>query len=178
MKLLTQPLPGVSVLQPFAQRDHRGDFVKPFHEEQLAQHGIEMHVREEFYSTSQAGVLRGMHFQLPPFAHQKLIYCIAGRVLDVLLDLRKASPTYGQSAQVELSADNHHVLHIPVGFAHGFLSLEADSCLIYKTDALHSPSHDVGVLWNSFGLSRPCASPLLSERDSQFPPFPTFVSPF
>lgn len=178
MNLISEPLPGVKVLEPFIHRDPRGDFVKPFHEGQLAEHGIKLSIKEEFFSTSAKGVLRGMHFQRPPHAHQKLIYCIAGSVLDVVLDLRVGSRTYGQSRGVVLSAENHHQIFIPAGFAHGFLSLEAHSCLVYKTDAVHSPSHDAGILWNSFGFAWPANSPQLSPRDQDFPHLNEFASPF
>ncbi|WP_193210814.1 dTDP-4-dehydrorhamnose 3,5-epimerase [Luteolibacter marinus] len=180
MELISEPLPGVRVLRPFVFEDARGNFVKPFHEGQLAAHGIEMTVREEFFSTSAAGVLRGMHFQVPPHAHQKLVYCISGRVLDVVLDLRRDSPGYGRCAAFELSAANHHVVHIPVGLAHGFLSLEDQSCLVYKTDAVHAPDCDAGILWNSFGFDWPVAGfePVISPRDQAHPRLSDFSSPF
>lgn len=152
MTLISEPLSGVKVLRPFVFEDARGNFVKPFHEVHLAAHGIALTIREEFFSTSAANVLRGMHFQTPPHAHQKIVYCITGRVIDVVLDLRKDSPTFAQSAGFELSAANRHIVHIPVGFAHGFYSMEDNSCLIYKTDAVHAPANDGGVLWNSFGF--------------------------
>jgi len=204
MNLISEPLPGVKVLRPFVFEDTRGNFVKPFHADQLATHGITIHVQEEFFSTSAAGVLRGMHFQTPPHAHQKIVYCITGRVLDVVLDLRKDSSTFGQSAGFELSAANRHIVHIPVGFAHGFYSLEDNSCLVYKTDAVHAPAHDGGILWNSFGFpwkestefklkveveevaslepklaaSTVPFAPTISERDCKFPTFAEFASPF
>jgi dTDP-4-dehydrorhamnose 3,5-epimerase len=167
-------------LRPLVFEDARGTFVKPFHEGQLAAHGIAMAVREEFFSTSRKGVLRGMHFQVPPHAHQKLVYCLTGRVLDVLLDLRKASPSFGTAAAFELSAANRHVVHIPPGIAHGFLSLEDDSCLIYKTDAVHAPDCDAGVLWNSFGFAWPLdgSAPVISPRDLAHPELCDFESPF
>ena len=137
-----------------------------------------MTVREEFFSTSAKDVLRGMHFQIPPHAHQKLIYCVNGKVLDVLLDLRQCSPTYGRSISLELSAANRHVLYIPVGFAHGFLSMEDQSCLVYKTDAVHAPLHDAGIRWDSFGFAWPSDAPLISGRDLAHPAFSEFHSPF
>jgi dTDP-4-dehydrorhamnose 3,5-epimerase len=178
MKIINEPLQGVKILNPFVFEDARGSFVKPFHEDQLLAHGIAMRVREEFYTTSAQNVLRGMHFQMPPHAHQKIIYCIRGRVMDVLLDLRHSSPTFGKSVSLELSADNHHVLYIPIGFAHGFLSLEDHSCLVYKTDAVHAPQHDVGILWNSFGYRWPVQEPLISARDLTHAEFSEFCSPF
>jgi dTDP-4-dehydrorhamnose 3,5-epimerase len=180
MQLIAEPLPGVKVLRPFVFEDSRGNFVKPFHEDQLAAHGIQMTVREEFFSTSAAMVLRGMHFQTPPHAHQKIVYCITGRVLDVLLDLRKNAPTFGQAVGFELSAANRHIVHIPVGFAHGFLSLEDNSCLVYKTDAVHAPANDAGILWNSFGFDWPLhgIAPTISARDLAHPSFVDYASPF
>jgi dTDP-4-dehydrorhamnose 3,5-epimerase len=180
MTLVDEPLPGAKILRPFVFEDARGNFVKPFHEGQLRAHGIAMQVREEFFSTSAKGVLRGMHFQVPPHAHQKLIYCMTGRVLDVVLDLRNDSPTFGQSVGFELSALNRHVVYLPIGFAHGFLSLEDNSCLIYKTDAVHAPEHDRGILWNSFGFDWPLndIEPVISGRDLHHPCFESFESPF
>ncbi len=178
MTLIDEQLPGVKVLKPFVFEDARGNFVKPFHEGQLAEHGISMTVREEFFSTSAKDVLRGMHFQIPPHEHQKLIYCISGRVLDVLLDLRKGSPTFGRSVGLELSAANHHLVYVPVGIAHGFASLEDHSCLVYKTDAVHSPAHDCGIAWNSFGFEWPITAPVISGRDLTHPEFGGFDSPF
>jgi dTDP-4-dehydrorhamnose 3,5-epimerase/CDP-3, 6-dideoxy-D-glycero-D-glycero-4-hexulose-5-epimerase len=181
MELIDEPLPGVKILRPFVFDDSRGNFVKPFHDGQLAAHGIHLNLREEFYTTSNANVIRGMHFQAPPHDHQKLVYCISGKVLDVLLDLRKTSATYGQHARFEVSAENKHVVYIPIGFAHGFLSLEDHSCLVYKTDTVHHPSSDRGIRWNSFGCPWPnqsAASLSISARDELHPPFAEFVSPF
>lgn len=180
MDLIAEPLPGVRILRPFVFEDARGCFVKPFHDGQLAAHGISFRVREEFFSTSSAKVLRGMHFQVPPHAHQKLVYCIEGRVLDVLLDLRTASPTFGQSCGFELSAANRHVVHVPVGFAHGFLSMEDGSCLVYKVDTVHAPNSDTGIRWDSFGFEWPLDGvlPEISDRDLRHPAMSEFRSPF
>jgi dTDP-4-dehydrorhamnose 3,5-epimerase len=180
MELIAEPLPDVKILCPFVFDDARGCFVKTFHEGQLAALGIVLAVREEFFSISSANVLRGMHFQRPPNAHQKLVYCIQGRVLDVLLDLRKDSPTFGQSCAFELSAANRHVAYIPVGLAHGFLSSEDGSCLVYKTDVVYAPESDAGIKWDSFGFDWRLggATPEVSERDSKHPALSEFESPF
>ena len=178
MKLISEPLSGVKVLKPFVHKDPRGDLVKPFHKGQLAELGIDLTVREEFFSTSQKRVVRGMHFQSPPYAHSKLIYCIRGSVLDVVLDIRINSPTYGKAVSFNLTSENHHMVYIPQGFAHGFASLESGSCLIYKTDMVHTPIADSGILWNSFGFEWPFNDPLLSERDSAFQSLAEFQSPF
>lgn len=180
MQLIAEPLPGIKILKPFVFEDVRGCFVKPFHEDQLAAHGIHMTVREEFFSTSAANVLRGMHFQLPPHAHQKLVYCMSGRVLDVVLDLRRSSPNYGDAVGFELSAANRHIVSIPVGFAHGFLSIEDQSCLVYKTDAVHAVDCDAGILWSSIDFEWQLGSrvPLISSRDLGHTAFNEFISPF
>lgn len=120
-----------------------------------------------------------MHFQVPPHAHQKLVYCVQGHVLDVVLDLRRESKTYGSSASFELSSLNHQIAYIPSGFAHGFLSLEEDTCMIYKTDCVYSADHDAGIAWDSFGFDWPSIDSLVvSERDSKHPEFQDFNSPF
>jgi len=169
---------GLVVLQPRTFSDQRGTFVKTFHDGLFKELGIPFAPREEFYTVSAEKVLRGMHFQVPPAAHAKLVYCSAGRILDVVLDLRSNSPTCGQAASRELSSANREMFFIPVGFAHGFLSLEDDSLVVYKTDAVHSPEHDLGIAWNSFGFNWPVTNPILSERDRKFPAWPDFKSPF
>ena len=178
MTIISQPFPGTFLLQPKVFQDARGDFVKTFHQGAFRELGIDFQPVEEFYSTSRNGVLRGMHFQLPPHDHSKLVYCIRGRVLDVLLDLRKASPSYGRSISVELSRDNHQQFYIPRGIAHGFLSLEDDSVMVYKTSTVHAPTHDAGVHWGSFGFGWGVDSPNISERDARFPSLESFNNPF
>ena len=171
-------LPGLVVLQPRVFRDQRGEFVKTFHAGLFRQLGLEFEPREEFFSTSAHGVLRGMHFQLPPDAIAKLVYCIKGRLLDVVLDMRRSSPTFGVSFSRELSAVNRELIFVPVGFAHGFLALEDDTTMVYLTSKEFSPACDAGVRWESFGFNWPVAQPVLSERDRKFPAWPEFVSPF
>ena len=169
---------GLLVLQPRPVADRRGVFVKTFHETRFRELGIAFQPREEFYSISAKDVLRGMHFQLPPAAHAKLVYCLQGRVLDVVLDMRRNSATSGRAFTRELNAVNRELLFVPVGFAHGFLSLADDSLMVYKTDAVHSPAHDAGIAWDSFGFDWPVAHPTLSERDRKFPAWPAFETPF
>ncbi len=180
MQIVAQPLPGTFLVQPKVFRDARGDFVKTFHTGLFRDAGIAFSPVEEFYSTSHRGVVRGMHFQLPPHDHAKLVYCIRGRVIDVLLDLRKQSPTNGHAVSAELSAENRQMFYVPSGVAHGFLSLEDDTVMVYKTSTVHAPSHDAGVRWDSFGfdwgLER--EEPIISTRDAGFPAFSDFASPF
>lgn len=174
----SEPLPGAMVLQPRVFKDLRGTFVKTFHSDLFAELGISFSPQEEFFSISRKGVLRGMHFQLPPHDHHKLVYCVKGEVLDVIVDLRRSSPRFGQSASVALSEENQHVFFIPKGFAHGFLSLTDDSVMVYKTDHVYAPSSDTGVRWDSIGFDWPEPAPALSDRDLAFPPLEEFDSPW
>ncbi len=175
---LPAPLPGARLLQPRLFRDDRGDFVKTYHEGAFAELGLALFIREEYYSVSRRDVIRGMHFQAPPADHAKLIYCLSGRVRDVILDLRRHAPTYGQAAACELSADNRCVLVLPPGLAHGFLALTDDSVLVYKTSPAHSPAHDAGIRWDSFGFNWEVSVPIVSARDAAFPSLADFRSPF
>lgn len=169
----TQPV----CLTPKCSRDQRGIFVKTWHPDLFSPHGIRMPLAEEFFSVSGRGVIRGMHFQTPPHDHEKIVYCPAGRVLDVVLDLRRG-PTFGAVSCWELSAENGFVIHIPRGFAHGFLAREDNSVMIYKTSTVYSPEHDAGIAWDSFGFNWPVDCPVLSERDREHPSFASFESPF
>jgi dTDP-4-dehydrorhamnose 3,5-epimerase len=174
------PLQGAALIEPSVHQDNRGSFVKTFHAANLAVHGRFFNLREEFFSVSRRGVLRGMHFQTPPFDHQKLVTCITGRVLDVLLDLRRGSPTFGASCGIELKGSSPQVVWLPRGFAHGFLSLEENSCVAYKTDVEYAPQHDSGIRWSSFGFKWPLTADevIVSLRDSQHLPLKDFDSPF
>ena len=178
MELVPTELPGLQLIRPPIFRDGRGSFVKTFHRDLFRERGLDFEPREEFFSTSAKGVLRGMHFQLPPAAHAKLVYCIAGSVLDVVLDLRKNSPSFGRSCARELSAANREMFFIPAGFAHGFLALADGATMVYQTSSVHSPAHDAGVRWDSFGFDWPVTNPVLSARDTKFPAFCDFASPF
>lgn len=171
-------LPGLKLIQPRIFTDVRGIFVKTFHADLFEHLGMEFQPREEFFSVSHRNVVRGMHFQLPPAAHSKLVYCVAGRVLDVVVDLRLASVTFGRCTSRELSAENREMFFMPVGFAHGFASLEDGSVMVYQTNTVHAPECDAGILWNSFGFDWGVADPVINERDRKFPTLQDFVSPF
>ncbi len=178
MTVLDQPFMGTYLVKPRVLGDDRGVFVKTFHSDAFAELGFRFQPAEEYFSVSHQGVVRGMHCQLPPYDHEKLVYCVQGSVLDVLLDLRRHSPTFGLSTAVELSANNHFLFLIPKGIAHGFLSLAPESLMIYKTSTVHAPSHDAGVRWNTFGFDWPITSPVVSKRDAGLPAFDDFQSPF
>jgi dTDP-4-dehydrorhamnose 3,5-epimerase len=171
-------LPGLKVLQPRIFKDARGDFVKTYHAGLFRELGLPFAPAEEFFSVSRKDVVRGMHFQTPPHAHAKLVYCVAGRVLDVVVDLRRDSPTRGQYVSRELSAENREMFFIPEGFAHGFLSLEDDTVMVYQTSTVHAPEADAGIHWRSVGFAWPIANPVVSERDEAFPTLAGFDSPF
>ena len=175
---LPAPLPGVRLLEPRCFRDERGSFIKTYHEEAFRDLGIQISTREEYYSVSHRGVIRGMHFQVPPADHIKMVYCVCGRVRDVVVDVRRSSPTFGVAASCELSAENRLLLILPSGFAHGFQSLDEGSVMVYKTTNGYSPEHDAGIHWASFGFDWGAVRPVISNRDAAFPRFADFVSPF
>lgn len=159
-------------------RDERGAFVKTYHKPAWEALGIDSEMREEFFSVSGRDVLRGMHFQTPPHDHGKTVTCLHGAVLDVVVDLRKASGSFGQHLALELHADRPQVLLLPPGVAHGFLALREASTVLYKTDKPYSAAHDQGIAYDSFGFRWPCTSPIVSERDRSHPAIDSFSSPF
>ena len=165
-------------LRASVRPDPRGQFVKTFHAEFFAEHGLALEFREQYYSISQIGVLRGLHFQVPPADHAKLVFCTAGAVLDVTLDLRRGSPAYGSHVALDLSAENAAQIYIPPGCAHGFCVTEGPATLVYATTTVYAPEFDAGVLWNSAGIEWPIEAPLLSKRDAGLPPLSNFASPF
>ena len=171
-------LPGCFEFVLFQQGDGRGRFLKTFHEPTFRELGLPLQWPEEFVTTSRKGVLRGMHFQTPPCAHAKVVTCLGGRILDVFLDLRAGSATFGACAARELSAAKGSSIFLPAGLAHGFLALEEGSVVHYKVSHAHAPAHDAGVLWSSIPFDWPVAEPVLSERDRQFPPLSEFATPF
>lgn len=177
MQFEKEVLPGTWVVRLLRFADTRGTFVKTFARSVFKAHGADLDFLEEFYSVSHRDVVRGMHFQLPPHAHAKLVYCAAGAVEDVLLDLRPGSG-YGGVACVALSDEAPAVVLIPPGVAHGFRSLIDNSLMVYKTSSEHMPSHDAGIRWDSFDYDWRCAAPVVSERDRGHPTFADFASPF
>jgi dTDP-4-dehydrorhamnose 3,5-epimerase len=178
MEKINTSLPGVFLVKPPVFNDHRGSFVKTYHAGQFREWGVEPVFEEEFYSKSKKHVVRGMHFQRPPQDHAKLVFCQFGSVLDVVLDLRRGSLTFGQYYSIELSESNRLALYIPTGLAHGFLSLEEDSLMVYKTTRVHSSEHDAGIRWDSFGFNWGVTVPVISTRDAAFASFREYTSPF
>jgi dTDP-4-dehydrorhamnose 3,5-epimerase len=171
-------LPGCYLVHFPNFRDHRGLFVKSFQRSAFESIGLECDFVESFYTESGESILRGMHFQVPPFDHAKLIYCMSGAIHDVALDLRVGSPTYGHHETYDLSAEYNNAVYLPRGIAHGFFVRDSPAIVVYEVTSEHSPTHDTGVRWNSFGAQWPHESPITSERDDKLTPFAQFESPF
>ena len=169
LRVRSQPLPGVYVLDCPYFPDQRGDFTKLFHIDALSKQGIAFTPAESFLTRSKADVLRGMHFQVGEAAHVKLVTCIKGQVLDVVVDVRPESINFNKPFAIEISESNNTALLIGKGYAHGFLTLAEDSWMLYTTSTIHCPSLDRGVLWSSIAFDWPIAKPLISERDGLHP---------
>lgn len=178
MKIIESNLNGCYQIIPNIIEDNRGKFVKTFHKDVFNHNNLNFELAEEYYSISKQNVLRGLHFQIPPQDHYKMVYCVEGEVIDVVVDLRINSPTYQHFEMFELSAKKSNIIYIPSGFAHGFLVISQLAIMIYKVSSVYSPEHDQGILWNSVGIPWQIDYPILSQRDSNFPPLSEFESPF
>jgi len=177
-ELKPSKLSGCFELQPKTFDDARGRFVKVFHEQAFAAQGLATNFAEEYYSTSYRDVIRGLHFQLPPMDHVKMVFCVLGEVLDAVVDLRVGSPTYGQYDLFELSAAKANSVYIPKGMAHGFCTRSEQAIMVYKVSTVYSPAHDAGVLWSSVEIPWQVEQPCISDRDQCFPALAQFKSPF
>lgn len=175
---IPQVISGVFEIELFHVEDERGLFVKPLHAPTLIENGLEHSFPESFFSVNKKGVIRGMHFQLPPHDHAKIVYCTSGSVLDVIVDLRKSSKTFGQFCTIELSSKLKNAAYLPRGVAHGFCTLEDNACMFYHTSTVHAPSHDSGIRFDSFGFEWPFKQALHSPRDLELPKLANFNSPF
>jgi dTDP-4-dehydrorhamnose 3,5-epimerase len=178
MQLLPTKIPGCYEIQPKIIKDERGFFIKTFHEDFFHDNGLVSHFAEEYYSCSYRRVLRGLHFQIPPRDHIKMVYCLSGEVFDVVVDLRVGSPTFGQHIILTLSAEKANMVYIPSGLAHGFYVTSQHAVLLYKVTSVYSPECDTGILWSSAGIHWPDNQPIVSRRDCLFSSFNKFESPF
>jgi dTDP-4-dehydrorhamnose 3,5-epimerase len=174
MKITPQPIPDLRLIEPARFGDSRGFFSEVWKKSALEAAGIRAEFVQDNHSLSkEAGVLRGLHFQRPPHAQGKLVRCTRGRVLDVVVDIREGSPTYGQHGMAELSAENWRQLWVPRGFAHGFLTLEPDCEVLYKVDAEYNREADGGIAWDDPALAIPWpvppGGPILSDKDRKAP---------
>jgi dTDP-4-dehydrorhamnose 3,5-epimerase len=174
MQITNTALPGVKLIQPVRHGDERGYFSEVFRDDALRRAGIEIDFIQDNQSMSApVGVLRGLHFQTQPMAQAKLVRVIAGAIVDVAVDIRWGSPTYGQHVAVVLSASDGNQLLVPEGFAHGFCTLEPNSTVIYKVNSYYSPENDRGMLWNDPALGIDWRldgrEPILSAKDTKHP---------
>jgi dTDP-4-dehydrorhamnose 3,5-epimerase len=174
--VLATEIVDVKLIVPRIQRDRRGFFSETYNRADLAAVGLNLEFVQDNHSLSaERGVVRGLHFQIPPFAQDKLVRVIRGSVFDVAVDIRRGSPTYGKHVARLIGAADWNQLLVPVGFAHGFCTLEVNTEVIYKVTNYYSPEHDRGVLWNDpdLGIAWPITEneAILSEKDRELPRF-------
>jgi len=172
VKIIEAKLPGVRLIEPAVFGDRRGFFIESYNERRFAEHGMTPHFVQDNHSMSaEAGVLRGLHYQLNPRAQTKLVRVTVGAVYDVVVDIRRGSPTFGQWQGFLLTADNKRQVLVPQGFAHGFCTLVPNCEVQYKVDEYYSPEHDRGIAWNdpALGIDWPTHSPVLSDKDGKHP---------
>lgn len=167
-------IPDVKIVTPKKHGDARGFFSEVYKRSDWRNAGLDLDFVQDNHSYSApAGTLRGLHFQIDPTAQDKLVRVMRGRILDVAVDIRRSSPTFGRHVAVELSAQNWRQLLVPVGFAHGFVTLDPDTEVLYKVTSFYSPAHDRGLAWDDPDLGIdwriPASGPLLSERDKNWP---------
>ena len=178
MKIESTDFNGVYIINNFYQFDIRGNFIKVFNTEQFEKANLDVNLHEIYYSTSQKDVIRGMHFQLPPYEHSKIIHVIKGSVIDVILDLRKKSPNYKNCLEIHLTGNKPKSIYIPKGCAHGFRCLENDTIMLYQVTSGYNPESDLGIAYDSIGYDWKVNEPIVSERDNNFITLQDFISPF
>ncbi|MGH1367083.1 MAG: dTDP-4-dehydrorhamnose 3,5-epimerase [Maritimibacter sp.] len=180
MKKIETALPGVWHLTPKRFGDDRGWFSEVWNAKTCAEIGINVDFVQDNHSLSaEAGTLRGLHFQAPPHAQDKLVRCTRGAIFDVAVDIRKGSPTYGHWVGYELSAQDGGQLFVPKGFLHGFMTRTPDCEVQYKCSDIYAPDCDGAVAWDSVGITWPLdGAPILSAKDAAAPPLQAFISPF
>lgn len=182
MEVQSLEIPEVLVLTPKRFVDGRGYFVESYNAERMATTGVnDVFVQDNMSWSKAAGTLRGLHFQRPPFAQAKLVAVSRGRILDVAVDARRGSPTFGRHVTTELSADDGRQIYVPEGFLHGFITLEPDTLVTYKVNAYYSPEADGSVRWNDpdLAIDWPMTDKVvLSPKDAGAPLFATIDNPF
>jgi dTDP-4-dehydrorhamnose 3,5-epimerase len=180
MEVIETHIKDLLIIKPKVFEDARGYFFESYNEAVFKQHGVDANFIQDNQSLSNSGVLRGLHFQAPPFAQGKLVRVINGAVLDIAVDIRRNSPTYGQHVSVELTEENKTMFYIPPGFAHGFLTLRDHTIFSYKCTNLYNKASEGTVLWNDNNLhiNWNIQNPILSDKDIMGTPFKEFNSPF
>jgi len=182
MKFVNTPIEGLVIIEPTVFGDNRGYFLESYNKKKFEEAIGKVSFVQDNESKSSKGVLRGLHFQKPPYAQAKLVRCIEGKVLDVAVDIREGSETFGQHITVELSGENKKQVFIPRGFAHGFLVLSNSAIVSYKVDNSYAPAFDAGIRWDDsllniqWGVSE--SEVLVSEKDAKLPFFSEFETPF
>ena len=175
MPFIQTPIPNLLVFEPKIHEDNRGYFFESFNLQIFRTEGIDINFVQDNQSCSQYGVIRGLHYQLDPYAQVKLIRVLAGKILDVAVDIRKDSPTFGKSFSIELSAENKKQLFIPAGFAHGFSVLSEQAEVFYKCDSFYNKESEAGILYNDSSLNidwkTPAGKEIISEKDKNLPLF-------
>ena len=180
MEIIKTPIEGLLVIKPTIFGDDRGYFFESWSKESFAKNGLDLDFVQDNQSLSSKSVLRGLHFQNPPFAQGKLVRVIKGSVLDIAVDIRKDSPTYGQHFSIELTEKNKTIFWIPPGFAHGFVTLEEDTIFTYKCTGLYNKESEDALLWSDTDLNIDWGSidPLVSDKDLVAGSFENFRSQF
>jgi len=180
MEIVKTKIPDLYIIKPRVFEDNRGYFFESYNKNAFLQNGIDQNFVQDNESKSSKGVLRGLHFQKTPFAQGKLVRVMQGAVLDVAVDLRKASTTYGEWVAVELNHDNKWMYWIPPGFAHGFVTLEDSTVFFYKCTNVYNKESEGSILWNDpdLNIDWKISNPILSEKDLHSPLFKDFISPF
>jgi len=180
MEVIETGLKGLVVIKPRVFADDRGYFFESYNKNAFAAAGLDLEFVQDNQSLSQKNVLRGLHFQNPPHSQGKLVRVITGSVLDVVVDIRKQSPTYGQSYSLELTEKNKWMMYVPVGFAHGFLTLEDNTIFSYKCTDVYNKASEGCILWNDpdININWNVKDPLLSPKDLEGVPFKDFQSQF
>jgi dTDP-4-dehydrorhamnose 3,5-epimerase len=178
MKFLKTEIPGVILIENSAFTDIRGAFVKIFQKSIFESEGLKIDIKEHFFSVSDRGVIRGLHFQIPPYSQEKLVYAPKGSIIDVIVDLRSDSKSYGKYIMLELNETNNSAVFIPKGCAHGFQSLESGSTTIYSQGNEFNGASDKGINPFSLGIPWPLQDYIISDKDNNLPGFNLFQSPF
>jgi len=180
MEIIKTPLEGLLIIKPDVFEDERGYFFESFNQEKFLKAGLDLNFVQDNESKSKKGVLRGLHYQAPPFAQGKLVRVMRGSVLDVAVDIRKGSATYGKWESIVLTGANKLMYWIPAGFAHGFATLEDDTIFFYKCTQAYNKGAEGSVLWcdEELNINWGIVEPVISEKDKISPKFRDFVSPF
>lgn len=180
MEVIETKIKDLLIIKPKVFADTRGYFFESYNADVFKQHGIDVYFAQDNQSLSNTGVLRGLHFQAPPFDQGKLVRVITGAVLDVAVDIRKNSPTYGEHVTIELTEENKTMFYIPPGFAHGFSTLRDNTIFCYKCTKVYNKASEGTVLWNDsdLNINWNVSNPMLSEKDLVGTIFKEFNSPF